>query len=155
MHKECEVKLTPRGPNGAWTHILIPFNAEQAFGRRGLIPVAGAINGFAFRSSLTPEGNAQHYLMVNKAMLAGARAAAGDTVTLALALDEAERTVSVPAELEAALAQNPAAAAAFAGLSYSHRKEYADWIAGGKKPETRDARAQKAAAMLIEGKPAR
>ena len=152
MRQELEVKLTRRGPNGAWTHILIPFNAEEIFGRRGLIPVAGTINGHPFRSSLMPEGEGRFYLAANKAMLAGAGAKAGDTVHLVLELDKAERTAEVPAELAAALRTNPTATANFAALAYSHQKEYADWITGAKKQETRDARAQKAAAMLSEGK---
>jgi hypothetical protein len=155
MRQEIEVKLTARGPRGAWTHILIPFNAAETFGRRGLIPVAGTINGFAFRSSLTPEGEGRHYLMVNKAMLAGAKAAAGEVVHLALEPDQSERTVTVPPELKAALASSSPANAAFSTLAYSHRKEYADWVGGAKKPETRQARAQKAVAMLLEGRRAR
>ncbi len=155
MKKALDVQLTARGPRGAWTHILIPFAAEEVFGRRGLIPVAGAINRYRFRSSLMPEGEGRHYLAVNKAMLAGAQAAAGDTVHLVLELDTAERTVAVPAELTAALAIDPSAAARFAALSHSHRKEYADWVAGAKKQETREARSLKALGRLLAGKPAR
>lgn len=151
MSRECDAKVTARGPKGAWTHILIPFDAAEAFGRRGLIPVTGTINGHAFRSSLTPEGEGRHYLMANKAMLAGAKAAAGDVVQLVLALDTAERTVTMPAELEAAL-KGTRAGEVFAGLAYSCRKEYAVWIDGAKKQETRASRAQKAVAMLLEGK---
>ncbi len=155
MRQECEVKLTARGPKGAWTHVPIPFDAAEAFGRRGMIPVAGLINGFAFRSSLMPEGDGTHSLTINKAMLTGAKAAAGEIVHLVLEPDKAERSVITPPELEAALRDSPAAAAAYAALAYSHRKEYAVWIAGAKKHETRTARAQKAVQMLIEGKPAR
>jgi len=152
MRREIDVKLTARGPKGAWTHILIPFDAAEAFGRRGQIPVAGSINGFAFRSSLTAEGDGRHYLMANKAMLAGAKAAAGDSVHLVLELDQAERTVAVPAEREAALAASGAAASIFAALAYSCRKEYAVWVDGAKRQETRDSRAQKAVVMLLDGK---
>ncbi len=152
MFRECDVKLTARGPRGAWTHILIPFDAAEAFGRRGLIPVTGTINGHSFRSSLTPEGEGRHYLMANKAMLAGAKAAAGDAVHLVLELDTAERTVTIPAELQAAFESNSKASEIFAALSYSCRKEYAVWIDGAKKQETRVSRAQKAAAMLLDGK---
>jgi uncharacterized protein YdeI (YjbR/CyaY-like superfamily) len=90
-----------------------------------------------------------------KAMPAGANAAAGEIVNLLLKPDKAERTVITPPELEAALRESPAAAAAYAALAYSHRREYAVWIEGAKKPETRAARAQKAVLMVIEGKPAR
>jgi uncharacterized protein YdeI (YjbR/CyaY-like superfamily) len=69
-------------------------------------------------------------------------------------LDQAARTVATPPELEAALAAEPAAAPAYAALSYSHRKEYADWITGAKKQETRESRAAKAIGMILAGKPA-
>jgi uncharacterized protein YdeI (YjbR/CyaY-like superfamily) len=37
-------------------------------------------------------------------------------------------------------------------LSYSHRKELADWVAGAKQVQTRQRRAEKAAAMALEKK---
>lgn len=45
--------------------------------------------------------------------------------------------------------------AAFDGMAYTHRKEYAGWIAEAKKPETRARRIEKAAAMIAEGRPQR
>ncbi len=152
MSEECDVKLTARGPKGAWTHVLIPFDAAKAFGRRGRIPVIGTINGHSFQSSLTPEGEGRHYLMVNKGMRTAARATAGDTVHLVLALDTAERTVTVPGELQTALESSREASAKFAGLSYSCRKEYATWIEGARKQETRDSRARKAISLLLDGR---
>jgi uncharacterized protein YdeI (YjbR/CyaY-like superfamily) len=76
--------------------------------------------------------------------------AAGETVTVELEADEEPRTVEVPAVLEAALKDDPAAAAAFAELSYSHRKELADWIAGAKRKDTRDRRVAKTIERLTQ-----
>ena len=39
----------------------------------------------------------------------------------------------------------------FASFAYSSKKEYADWIASAKKPETRTARAAKATELLRAG----
>jgi uncharacterized protein YdeI (YjbR/CyaY-like superfamily) len=39
---------------------------------------------------------------------------------------------------------------AFDSMSYSHRKEYVDWIAAAKKIETRDRRVEKAREKLRE-----
>jgi uncharacterized protein YdeI (YjbR/CyaY-like superfamily) len=89
---------------------------------------------------------------VNKAMQAGARAAAGDTVEVALARDAGERDVEVPPELARALDAAPAQRATFEAFSYSHRKEYAQWVSSAKKLETRLARAAKAVEMLRDGK---
>ena len=69
--------------------------------------------------------------------------------------DNEPRSVDVPTELATALAANPDARASFERLSYSHQKEYADWIGEGKREATRLARADKAIAMLREGKPQR
>jgi uncharacterized protein YdeI (YjbR/CyaY-like superfamily) len=44
------------------------------------------------------------------------------------------------------------AAIVFKSLSYSHRKEFAEWIASAKREETRLARAEKAIAMVIAKK---
>lgn len=64
-------------------------------------------------------------------------------VAVELVLDAEERTVEVPPALAAALAADPAAKAIFDGLAYTHRKEFARWIAEAKKEETRERRVAK------------
>lgn len=58
----------------------------------------------------------------------------------------------VPAELAAALAASPAAARAFAAFAPSHRREYSQWIAEAKRPETRARRVAQAIEWLAEGR---
>ena len=65
--------------------------------------------------------------------------------------DEERRTVSVPTELEAALAGDAAARAAFERLSSSHRKEYVQWIEEAKRDETRRRRIEQTLVLLREG----
>ena len=137
----------PESRNPNVTGIEIPFEVEQVFGTRGRVPVQGTINGFAFRSSLAPYGG-KHYMAVNRQMREGARAEAGDTVRVTLEKDEAVREVAVPADLQKALAREPAARAAWAKLSYTHRKEWVQEIEGAKRPETRERRLAKALAAL-------
>jgi hypothetical protein len=146
-----KAQLVGRGPNGAWTYLAIPFNVSEVFGRKGQVPVRATINGFTFRNSLMPRAGI-HILGVGKDILAGAGAAIGETVQVELALDDAPRTVTVPPDLEAALTKHPAQAQAFAALSYSHKKEYADWIESAKKPETRQNRIEKSIEMLAARK---
>ena len=57
-----------------------------------------------------------------------------------------------PAELAAALAQAPAAKAAFDAFPPGCRREYIEWIAGAKRPETRARRVAEAVAWIAEGK---
>ena len=56
----------------------------------------------------------------------------------------------LPAELTDALAAAPDAKAAFEALPPSHRREYVQWVAEAKKPETRVSRAQKTVTRLRE-----
>ena len=146
-----KAQLAGRGPSGAWTYLQVPFSVPEVFGRKGQVPVRATINGFTFRNSLMPRAGV-HILGVGKDILAGAGAATGDTVEVELAFDDAPRTVDVPADLEAALAKHPTHAKSFAALSYSHKKEYVDWIESAKKPETRLNRIEKAIALLAARK---
>jgi Bacteriocin-protection, YdeI or OmpD-Associated len=77
---------------------------------------------------------------VNKLHRAAARVDVGDTFDVVVALDEEPRVVEVPADLAAALAEHDAAQAAFDRMSFTHRREYVEWIAEAKRPATRARR---------------
>jgi uncharacterized protein YdeI (YjbR/CyaY-like superfamily) len=61
--------------------------------------------------------------------------------------------VIVPSDLKAALAKNVKARKTFENFSYSHKKEYVDWIASAKRDETRQRRLKTAIQWLAKGKP--
>lgn len=147
--KQFKARLTSRGPGGAWTFLEIPFSVERELGSKARVAVAGTMNGFEFQSSLMPNGDGTHSMMVSKALQAGAQAAAGDLVAVTLAVDRSVRVVTIPPELKNVLSNNKKAAAAFEALSYSHRKEFAEWIASAKRAETRISRAGNAIAMVL------
>jgi len=75
-----------------------------------------------------------------------------DQVAAVGELDRAPREVELPAELAEALAADPLAAATFEKMAYTHRKEYARWIAEAKRPETRQRRIEQAVSMIRTGK---
>jgi len=150
--KQFKTRLTSRGPGGAWTFLEVPFSAEKAFGSKARVAVSGTMNGFAFQNSLMPNGDGTHSMMVSKALQEGAKAVAGDLVAVTMAVDTSERMVTIPPELKRTLSKNKAATAAFKSLSYSHRKEFADWVATAKREETRLSRAEKSIAMVIAKK---
>lgn len=77
---------------------------------------------------------------LSKAARAALGVEIGQEVSVTVALDTAERTVEVPPELAEALEADPEAKAAFAALSYTHRKEHALAVAEAKRPETRARR---------------
>lgn len=60
--------------------------------------------------------------------------------------------VKAPQEFTAALQRNKKAAAGFATLSPSCKREYIEWIADAKRPETRDKRIATALEWIAEGK---
>ena len=94
--KHFKARLTSRGPGGAWTFLEIPFSVEKEFNSKARVAVAGTMNGFAFQNSLMPNGDGTHSMMVSKALQAGAKAAAGDLVSVAMAIDRSERVVNIP-----------------------------------------------------------
>jgi hypothetical protein len=130
--------------------LRVPFDPKERFGRVRA-PVRVTINGFTFRTTLARYGGVD-YVGLNREVRAGARVEPGTTVPVELELDEEPRTVEVPEELARALASASEARSAFEQLSFSHRREYAEWVAEAKRMETRRRRAEKAVAMLRDGR---
>ncbi len=64
-----------------------------------------------------------------------------------------KKELVVPAEFMAALKKNKKALAAFENFSYSHKKEYVEWITEAKREETRKQRLVTAIDWMAEGKP--
>ena len=62
------------------------------------------------------------------------------------------KPVVIPGELKRALAGNKKAGAAFAAFPPSHKREYAEWIGGAKREETRKRRAEQAIEWISSGK---
>jgi hypothetical protein len=134
---------------GGGAGVEIPFDVKEAFGS-GRPRIKAAIDGHIYRGSLASMGG-RHILGITKDVRAAIGKDIGDTVHVTVALDLEGRVVDVPAELQDTLGRNPEAMRLFDTLSYTHRKEYARWVAKAKKQETRDRRAAKAVEMLLKG----
>jgi uncharacterized protein YdeI (YjbR/CyaY-like superfamily) len=132
-----------------WVMVRIPFHAAKVWGKRGQLKVKGEINGFAFRTSLFPDGNGGHRLLVNKLMQRGAKAAPGMVARFRLEPDSAVRVVKVPAELHRALSEDRSLRRWFDGLSHSIRNEFCKVIAQAKSPAVRLRRAERMAECLL------
>jgi uncharacterized protein YdeI (YjbR/CyaY-like superfamily) len=63
-----------------------------------------------------------------------------------------KKPLKVPAYLKAALAKNKKANRTFGAFSYSHKKEYIEWITEAKTAETREKRLKTAVGWMAEGK---
>jgi uncharacterized protein YdeI (YjbR/CyaY-like superfamily) len=66
---------------------------------------------------------------------------------------KAKKNLVVPHDLEAALKKNRKALATFEKFSYSHKREYVEWITEAKREETRQKRLVITMEWLAEGKP--
>lgn len=67
-------------------------------------------------------------------------------------LKRATSELVMPADLAVALKKSKAATKTWDGFSYSHRKEYVEWITEAKRDETRAKRLATTLAWLAEGK---
>ena len=136
------------------TFVDIPPDVVEALKATGRTSVVGTIDGQPFKNQVMPyffEGQGRKVLMVvNKATRTGLGKEAGDTVEFELERDERSRSadVTVPPELVEALDADPAAKAAFETLAPSRRREYAEFVAEAKRPDTRLRRAAQTAAEL-------
>jgi hypothetical protein len=129
--------------------LVVPLDAKALWGE-ARPPVRGTVNGHALRSRLSVYGG-ETVLGLTKAFRAEAGIQVGDTVEVELERDDEPREVDVPPALQAALDADDAARAAFEKLSFTHRREYARWIAEAKREETRERRLGKAVEMLRAG----
>src|SRR6185312_13942557 len=132
-----------------WTVIRLPFDAAKLWGTRGQLKVKGEINGFAFRTSLFPDGKGAHVLIVNKKMQCGAKVAPGMKAKFRIEPDTAKRDVRVPPELVRVLAESKQLRKYYDSFNFSMRRYMCSLIAEGKHAETRVRRAEQMAERLM------
>lgn len=131
--------------------VTIPFDVEQTFGQKR-VKVLATIAGVPYRGSLVRMGTACHLLPVLKEIRQSTGKSIGDEVEVTIEEDLAPRLVIVPPDLQQALSADPAAQAFFTRLSYTHQKEYVQWIEEAKRAQTRQSRIAKTVEMLKLGK---
>jgi Bacteriocin-protection, YdeI or OmpD-Associated/Domain of unknown function (DUF1905) len=136
------------------TFFRVPVDVPSQFEGRQRPPVVVRLCGHTYRSTIAKYGD-EYFVPLSRSHREAAGVAAGDRIAVEIEADEAPREIEPPPELAAALARDQEARQVFGSLSYSHRKEYADWIAEAKRPETRARRAAKALDLLREGRTAR
>lgn len=129
------------------TGLQVPAEVVAAL-RAGKRPkVTVSLNGHTYRSTVAAYGDL-FMLPLSAEHRTAAGVKAGDVVEVTIALDLAPRTVEVPADLAAALAAVPGAAAAFDALSYTLRKEYVRGVEEAKSLATRERRIARIVAGL-------
>jgi hypothetical protein len=138
-----------RSGSGGGRWIEVPFDPREVFGE-ARPPVRGTVNGTPIRGRLSVYGGRTH-LGLRAEIRAAAGIELGDRVDVVLERDDEPREVAVPPALAAALARDTAARSAFDALAFTHRREYADWIASAKRDTTRARRVERALELLRAG----
>ncbi len=133
--------------DSAATYALVPATAMRAFEGRTRVAVRVTVNGVTWRTTICNMG-AGPMIGVTAAVRKAAGIERGERITLDVERDTEVRTVDVPPNF--AKAMRVAERRAFDATSYSHRKEYVQWIEAAKKPETRLRRIEKARGKLRE-----
>jgi hypothetical protein len=138
-------------PGGGGAFVTIPFDVEKEFGRKR-VPINATIDGEPYRGTLVRMGSECHMLLILKSIREKIGKSIGDEVDVTIAEDTAPRIVELAGDVRAALDKSRKARAFYDGLSYTHQREYAQWVDSAKRPDTRTRRIEQMVQMLIEGK---
>jgi hypothetical protein len=138
-HKFNGILENPEGKMDI-AYISIPFDVQKVYGTSGQVKVKATFDGHPYRGVLANMGTGCHIIGVRKEIRTTIGKSVGDTVNVTIEQDLDERVVEIPKELLTLLSKNKKAQGFFNSLSYTNRKEYAQWIATAKKPETRARR---------------
>ena len=124
---------------GGGARVAVDGDVQAAFGSARPL-VEATVNGHPYRSRLMVYGGVT-YLGLTKSFRNTAGLAVGDDLDVTLRRDDAPREVEIPAELQRELDAAPDVKHRFDAMSFTHRREYAQWVDGAKRQETRERRA--------------
>jgi hypothetical protein len=151
MTKRQTFTAVIQNAGGGGAFVEIPFDVEKEYSSKRP-KVKALIEGIPYRGILTRMGTDCHILGIRKEIRDQVGKTFGDELTITVEPDTEPRVIDVPADLMKELKKDKEAKALFDKLSYTHRKEYVNWINEAKKEETRQARVIKTIEMLKEKK---
>jgi hypothetical protein len=131
-----QAELQSANGNGRW--VAVPPEIADGLNTRRP-PVRGTVNGVPYRSRLAVYGG-YSYLGFTAAIRKQAGIELGDLLDIYIEADPEPRVVKLPEALAAALRADAEAKAAFDRLAFTHRREYATWVAEAKRQQTQERR---------------
>lgn len=147
--RKFAAEILSNGSGGMY--VIVPFDVEVEYGKKR-VKIIAKIETEIYQGSLVRMGSPDHILLIRKDIREKIGKTVGDIVNIEVEEDIAPRIVSVPKDLQILLDENPPEKVFFQKLSYTHKKEYVQWIEGAKRDETRLRRLDKAIEMLKDRK---
>jgi uncharacterized protein YdeI (YjbR/CyaY-like superfamily) len=132
-----------------WVIVRLPFDVRKTWGA-GRVKVFGVVNGVRFRTSVFPQKDGHHFILINNKIQKSARVFLGTTAEFRLELDTQPRIVAVPSEFESIFKQSKKLRAFFDSLTFSYRNAISTWISEPKSTASRRRRAEQIAERLME-----
>ncbi|PKO09997.1 MAG: antitermination protein NusB [Chloroflexi bacterium HGW-Chloroflexi-2] len=137
-------------PGGGGAYIEFPFDTEELFGTKGRIPVKVHFDGQPYHGTMLRYGTEKHIIIIVKKIREAIKKQAPETVCVRVELDEKTREMAIPDDVQRHLEKNPIAFEKYQKLSYTHQKEYINWILDAKIIETRQNRIEKMIKKLLD-----
>jgi hypothetical protein len=127
MSQKQTFKAVIQNAGGGGAFVEIPFDVETAFGSKRP-KIKAMIEGVPYRGILTRMGTDFHMLIILKEIRQQIGKTFGDEVTITVEPDTEPRVIEVPNDLMKELKKDKEAKAFFDKLSYTHQKEYVNWV---------------------------
>ena len=144
-----EFEAVVGGGEGRLPLVEVPFDVKEAYGT-ARPKVKATVNHVTLRTTVSVYGG-RSYVGFRKEIQEAAGIRIGDRIRIRIEPDVEPREIEVPEDLARTLGKDRAASQAFQRLSYTHRKEYVQWVVEAKKPETRQRRVERTIKMLRAG----
>ena len=150
MNKVYKFDALIQEGDGGGAYVIFPYSVEDEFGVKGRLPIKATIDGEPYRGSLFKYGTPEHMLLILKSIRTKLDKQVGDMVSITVQLDVEERKIELPADFKKLLKANKLLES-FEKMSYTHQREWIQWIEGPKKLETRERRVHQAIEKLKVG----
>ena len=137
-------------PGGGGAYIEFPFDTEELFGTKGRIPVKVLFDELPYHGTMLRYGTEKHIIIIVKKIREAIKKQAPDIVDVKVELDDKTRKIPVPDDVQKSLEKNQITLETYNKLSYSHQKEYINWILEAKREETRQNRIEKMIQKLLD-----
>ena len=151
MSQRYKFRAVIEAAGGGGAFVTVPFDVEQAFGKKR-VKIKALIEGEPYRGTLVRMGGPEHLLLVLKDIREKIGKSFGDEIEIELEEDIEPRQVEVPQDLKDVMESDPEALEFFKKLSYTHQKEYVQWIEEAKQDQTRQSRILRTVELLKQGK---